>query len=419
MVQQSANREDLCPICSEPISDGDEVITIVANGRQFHRKCYERGTGQTNLDQGVSRRLYHGRECFLCGLVVEESWDDDFQHDIYGVRCRRCGRYRITFECSINARSADKRILEAVSAATRQASDSGSPLLLTSQSWDEVAATSPTRSRTAMNTPTDSEIRRRILELLVEHENISATEPMNSIRLAEKSGLESDRVKYQLHLLARQGLIVYSAVSEINSPATLTPAGRKSLQASEDSNLVPLTPKTLMSWPRRHSSAGDAVQSALASMASSSRRSLRVFLCHTSGDKKEIRNLYLRLKADGVDPWLDEENLLPGQDWKCEIRNAVSTSDVVLVCLSSRSIHKPGYVQKEIMFALDTADEQPENTIFVIPLRIEECEVPDRLSRWQWVDLFAPSGYGRLIRALAKRAEDLGITPPRLNPDTL
>ena len=46
---------------------------------------------------------------------------------------------------------------------------------------------------------------------------------------------------------------------------------------------------------------------------------LRIFLCHSSDDKPAIRNLYNRKKADGFQPWFDEENLIPGQDWNLEI----------------------------------------------------------------------------------------------------
>lgn len=135
-----------------------------------------------------------------------------------------------------------------------------------------------------------------------------------------------------------------------------------------------------------------------------SHRRLRVFLCHSSGDKPPVRNLYHRLQADGFDPWLDEEDLLPGQDWQREIPLAIRRSDIVVVCLSSSSITKTGYIQKELKFALDVADEQPEGTIFIIPVRIEECEIPERLSRWQWVNLFQPNGYERLVRSLRLRA---------------
>lgn len=82
-------------------------------------------------------------------------------------------------------------------------------------------------------------------------------------------------------------------------------------------------------------------------------RPLRVFLCHASDDKPAVRELYRQLCAEGwMDVWLDEEKLLPGQDWDMEIEKAVESADVV-VCLSNNSVTKEGYVQKELRFALE------------------------------------------------------------------
>jgi hypothetical protein len=103
--------------------------------------------------------------------------------------------------------------------------------------------------------------------------------------------------------------------------------------------------------------------------------------------------------------------LLPGQVWEREIPAAVRRSDAILVCLSSQSITKTGYVQREISFALDAAQEQSDDSIFLIPGRLDVCEVPERLRRWQWVDLFAPDGYDRLVTALQARALALDRIP--------
>ena len=46
------------------------------------------------------------------------------------------------------------------------------------------------------------------------------------------------------------------------------------------------------------------------------------------------------------------------------------------------------------------ADEQPDGVAYLIPVRLEECEVPERLKRWQWVDLFRDGGYERLLQGL-------------------
>jgi len=138
-------------------------------------------------------------------------------------------------------------------------------------------------------------------------------------------------------------------------------------------------------------------------------RKLKVFLCHSKGDKPKVRKLYKRLIADGFDAWLDEDKLLPGQDWDLEIQNAVRNSDTVTICLSNSSITKEGYVQKEIRFALDIAIEKPEGTIFLIPARLENCSIPSRISRYQWVDLYKKNGYLKLKESLKLRMDDLKI----------
>ncbi|HLL76527.1 MAG TPA: TIR domain-containing protein [Pyrinomonadaceae bacterium] len=136
---------------------------------------------------------------------------------------------------------------------------------------------------------------------------------------------------------------------------------------------------------------------------------LQVFLCHGSEDKPIVREIYRMLREDGVRPWLDEVELLPGQDWNAEIRRAVRQSHAILVCLSSKSVRKEGFIQKEIKFALDVAEEKPEGTIFIIPVKLDECELPERLRNWQWVDLRNNDGYDRILRSLRARADECGI----------
>lgn len=145
-------------------------------------------------------------------------------------------------------------------------------------------------------------------------------------------------------------------------------------------------------------------------MAEETQRPLKVFLCHASGDKPAVRDLYKRLIAEGVDAWLDEEKLLPGQDWNDEILRALQESDAIIICLSKTSVSKEGYVQREIKEALEKAKEKPSGTIFVIPSKLDDCEIPNYLKQWQWVDLFAENGHERLMRSLKLRADRVGAT---------
>ncbi|MCC6591426.1 MAG: toll/interleukin-1 receptor domain-containing protein [Bryobacterales bacterium] len=139
---------------------------------------------------------------------------------------------------------------------------------------------------------------------------------------------------------------------------------------------------------------------------------LRVFLCHSSSDKPAVRALYKRLLRQKISPWLDEENILPGQDWDAEIKKAIDATDVVLVCLSRQATTRQGYLSQEIQHALDLAHKKAKEALFLIPVRLSSCDVPLGLQRWQWVNLYEPSGFERLMKALQKRAQTVGSIIP-------
>jgi formylglycine-generating enzyme required for sulfatase activity len=137
------------------------------------------------------------------------------------------------------------------------------------------------------------------------------------------------------------------------------------------------------------------------------KRPLKVFLCHAHDDKLKTRELYRYLRKRGIQPWLDAEDLVGGQDWRVEIPKAIKASDAIIICLSKNSINKEGFVQAEITFALEKALDIPPGRIFIIPARFEDCEVPDNLERFHWVDLFEKDGFPRLMKSLRTRAGQL------------
>jgi formylglycine-generating enzyme required for sulfatase activity len=143
----------------------------------------------------------------------------------------------------------------------------------------------------------------------------------------------------------------------------------------------------------------------------------RIFLCHAKEDKARVIELYQQLKAAGYSPWLDEEDLLPGQAWWAEIKKIISdTNNLVVVCLSKNSTTKRGVVQQEIKRALDVWERMPEGAIYLIPARLEPCDVPDSLSDLHWVDLFAARGFEKLKLALDS---ELGPRPAPLEPEMI
>lgn len=110
----------------------------------------------------------------------------------------------------------------------------------------------------------------------------------------------------------------------------------------------------------------------------------QIFLCHASEDKSRVRDAYQRLaNIPEFEPWLDEEELLPGQLWEDEIPRALRASDFILIFFSSTSVAKRGYVQREMKLALDAWEEIPGTMIHTIPVRLDECEIPQPFRRYR------------------------------------
>jgi hypothetical protein len=133
-------------------------------------------------------------------------------------------------------------------------------------------------------------------------------------------------------------------------------------------------------------------------------KQIQVFLLYARQDEEIVHRFYRRLVKEGVDVWLDKEKLLPGQDWAYEIQKAIYRSDLVVACLSEQFNRQGGYRHEELRIALAKAEALPEGETFLIPARLEECDLPEPLRKWQRVDLFESDGYQKLAQVLMQWA---------------
>ena len=127
-------------------------------------------------------------------------------------------------------------------------------------------------------------------------------------------------------------------------------------------------------------------------------------MIHAHCDKEVVYKLYTRIVNDGVNTWLDSKKLQPGQDWQSEIRNALLKCDIVIVCLSQGFNKQQGYRHEELKLALEKANFLPDDEIFIIPVRLEKCDMPESLRHLHRVDLFKPGGYKKLLHSLQARS---------------
>lgn len=140
---------------------------------------------------------------------------------------------------------------------------------------------------------------------------------------------------------------------------------------------------------------------------------MKIFISYTHEDIDAAMRLCESLKSiPGIEPWIDKKNLLPGMRWKPAIRKAIRESRFFIALLSSRSVIKKGFFQKELNDALEILNEFPEDQVFFIPIRLEPCDLPsEKLRDIQFVDLFPnwEEGLAKVQQVIAEAKE----SPPK------
>lgn len=136
-----------------------------------------------------------------------------------------------------------------------------------------------------------------------------------------------------------------------------------------------------------------------------------IFVSYARPDATVVRVLVQFLHAAGFSTWFDEKDLRAGDEWGFVIQREISRASLFLLCLSSNSVNRYGFFQKEMRIALDFADTMPQGTVFIMPIRLDPCEVPARLQKWHVLDIFADDGSHNLLRSIGKALE-LGARAP-------
>lgn len=123
-----------------------------------------------------------------------------------------------------------------------------------------------------------------------------------------------------------------------------------------------------------------------------------IFLAYAHQDRNAARSIYALLRSAGIQVWMDEQDLLPGQFWHSEVDKAIQRSDLTVILMSASVDSEKGFWSKELALIQQKSQERGGRTI--IPVRLDRSKPPDSLRHLQWVDYFEPDGAERLVQAI-------------------
>jgi hypothetical protein len=128
----------------------------------------------------------------------------------------------------------------------------------------------------------------------------------------------------------------------------------------------------------------------------------QVFLSYGRSDVRVVRDFYRKLRAVGIGAWMDVESIRAGEEWDLAIRRALRESQLVLIFLSKTAVSREGYLQKEILEAIEVAKRKPPGVIFLIPLRLDDCPLHPRLEQFHCASLIDQHDWARLVMQIQR-----------------
>ena len=144
---------------------------------------------------------------------------------------------------------------------------------------------------------------------------------------------------------------------------------------------------------------------------------VRAFISYNSHDRGFVEQLAKDLKANGVTPWFDRWEMLPGESLTDKIGPAILENDYFVVVISPSSVESE-WVKRELGVALTR--EFDERRVEIIPVYLRECEIPPFLRDKVYADFTTDyrSGLEDLLRRLGKVGEARPVATTVPDADT-
>ena len=143
--------------------------------------------------------------------------------------------------------------------------------------------------------------------------------------------------------------------------------------------------------------------------------SFDVFLSHNKDDKVRVRRLAERLRVTGLRVWFDEWVIKPGDDIYLVVERGLETSRTLVLCLSSEALGSDwvGLERSTVLFR----DPSNKGRRF-IPLLLTDCDLPDALRRYKYVDFRqeAATAFEELLSACQPKGEAPQSLEPQWKP---
>ncbi len=146
----------------------------------------------------------------------------------------------------------------------------------------------------------------------------------------------------------------------------------------------------------------------------------RVFLSYVKEDLDFVKKLDKIIEDNGFQTIVDYKSLRAGENWKNSIRKLIFDSHYFIPCFSSNfnQRYQTSFL-RELNWALDKIKDIQSDRLWILPIKIDECSIPENLNirsgelltDLHYIDMFPDDNFDNAVGNLISSLKSDAYTP--------
>lgn len=140
------------------------------------------------------------------------------------------------------------------------------------------------------------------------------------------------------------------------------------------------------------------------------KRTLKVFLSHSSYDKKTVDTIFNEFQKSGISAWYDKYQIQPGDSITEKINEGLNESDIGIICISNYFLNSSsGWTKNELNYFIQKRMRNPNKIFIILNFDVPHDELPPLVQDYKYIDYTEDDSIKTLIEVLKKKNDSIDI----------
>lgn len=132
----------------------------------------------------------------------------------------------------------------------------------------------------------------------------------------------------------------------------------------------------------------------------------RVFLSHSSKDKKIVDEIFNNFQINEISAWYDKYQIEPGDSITEKINQGLDKCDIGIICISNNFLNSSsGWTKSELNYFIQRRMRNPDKFFLIVNFDVPHDELPPLVQEYRYIDFSEKDAMEVLVNVVKKRLD--------------